>query len=240
MGQHSQHTYLYSPCYSSGTTLTLPTPRITPLTNSLYYELVVMPIGINGCTVGQCATQSGFMQTNFDPLSLVSYTTSSIASSSALTYQSLYLYEGAYMVGLSSVYYLSTQVSVTTNSLYIAFVLNFTDSVSYPSHMIEMTFWDIDFGAFSGYSYGDELPCQLGSMFTQITGRTAPRCIMNYLDSANNIMKIRIENFGPVVSGIHTVSFDNYMLPSLSGWAEKSQKFDLAISFYYPGNNTRY
>jgi hypothetical protein len=198
-----------------------------------------MPIGISGCTAGFCATQSGFMQTNFDPVSLVSYTSNSAAASTALTYQSLYLYEGPYMVGLSSVYVLSTEVSVA-NSLYIAFILNFTDSVSFPSHLIEMTFWDIDFSAFSGYNAGDELPCQLGSMFTQIVGRAAPRCILNYLDSVNNIMKIKIESFGPVTSGIHTVSFDNYVLPSLAGWAEKTRKFDLAISFYYPGNNTRY
>lgn len=239
MGQQTQNTYLSSPCYSSGTLLTLPTPRISPLTNTNYYELIVMPIGISGCTAGQCATQSGFMQSNFDPISLVSYTTSATSSVSALTFNSLFTYEGPYMVGLSSVYILSTQASVTT-SLFINFVLNFTDSVSFPSHMIEMTLWDIDIAAFPSYSMGQDIMCQLGSMFTTINGRGAPRCIVNYVDSLNNVLKIRIENFGPVTSGIHSVSFDNYVLPTLAGWPEKSQKFDMAISFYYPGNNTRY
>jgi hypothetical protein len=199
-----------------------------------------MPIGISSCTAGTCATQSGFMQPiNFDPISLITFSSNSLSSASAVTYQKLYLYEGQYMIGLSSVYILSTQASVTT-SLYMSLVLNFTDTVSFPDHMLEMTFWDIALTSFPSYTVGQEIPCQLGSMFTQIIGRAAPRCLLNYVDSINNIMKVRIESFGPVTSGTYTVSFDNYVLPSLSGWSEKSQKFDLSISFYYPLNNTRY
>lgn len=240
MLQDTQNVHLYAPCSGSGTTLTVYTPRVTPLTLTNFYELVVMPIGLTGCVSGTCATQSGFMQpTNYDEIKLTSFTGNTASTSSALSYQKLYLYEGQYKIGLTSVYVLSTELSIT-NSLYISFYLNFTDAVSFPDHMIEMTFWDIDLTAFPGYTVGQEIPCQLGSMFAQITGRAAPRCVVGYLDSTNNILKVRIDNFGPVTLGIHTVSFDNYVLPALTGYSEKSQKFDLSISMYYPASNTRY
>jgi hypothetical protein len=57
--------------------------------------------------------------------------------------------------------------------------------------------------------------------------------MLNYFDLISNIIKFRIETFGPVTSGTHITSFDNYVLPSLSSWSKKSQKFDLSISFYY-------
>lgn len=217
MTQQTKSVYLYAPCTSSGSTLYISTPRVTPLVDSKYYELVVQPIGIAGCTAGTCATQSGFMQpTNFDPVMLVSSPSTNVYS--AGTYQKLYLYEGQYNIVLSSIYVLSTQASVTS-SLYLSFVLNFTDAVSYPSHYLELIFWDIDFAAFPGYSVGQEVPCQLGSMYAQVSGRTAPRCILAYQDSVNDIIKVRISHFGPVVSGVFTVSLDDFVLPSLAGYA---------------------
>lgn len=136
MLQDTQNVHLYAPCSASGTTLTIATPRVTPIILANFYELVVMPIGLTGCVAGTCATQSGFMQPiNYDEIKLTSFTGSTSSTSSALSYQKLYQYEGQYKIGLTSVYVLSTELSIT-NSLYISFYLNFTDTSSFPDHMI--------------------------------------------------------------------------------------------------------
>jgi hypothetical protein len=82
--------------------------------------------------------------------------------------------------------------------------------------------------------------CQLGGMFVQVAGRTAPRCTLTYQDSKNNVIKVRISHFGAVTSGVHTVSIDDFKLPGLAGYPEKSRKFDVSISYYNPSTNTRY
>jgi hypothetical protein len=54
-------------CLASGTTLTVYPPVSLSIDTSSYWELIMMPIGINavGCGLYGCNSQSGFSQTNF-------------------------------------------------------------------------------------------------------------------------------------------------------------------------------
>jgi hypothetical protein len=53
---------------SSGTTLTVYPPLTASISYSNFYELIIMPIGIDPtrCTAVGCSSQSGFLQAGFD------------------------------------------------------------------------------------------------------------------------------------------------------------------------------
>lgn len=70
--------------------------------------------------------------------------------------------------------------------------------------------------------------CSLGSMFTQITGRTAPRCTLTDQDSSDNVIKVRIIQFGALTSRVHTVSIDDFRLQGLPHYPEKGRKLLLS------------
>ncbi len=55
-------------------------PKSMPINSAYYYELVIMPIGINlaGCTAGGCASQSGFQQVNFESFNIIVYSNPAI------------------------------------------------------------------------------------------------------------------------------------------------------------------
>jgi hypothetical protein len=41
------------------------------------------------------------------------------------------------------------------------------------------------------------------------------------------VIKVRIIQFGALTSGVHTVSIDDFRLPGLAHYPEKSRKFDV-------------
>lgn len=52
----------------SSTTLKVYPPRSHDISASNFYELIIMPIGIDGpgCSALKCASQAGFQQQNFE------------------------------------------------------------------------------------------------------------------------------------------------------------------------------
>ena len=83
-------------CTSSSTNLEIIPPRSMSISSSNYYELIVMPIGINpaGCSLLGCASQSGFQHTNFEAINFLAY--SATITSPAIVngqYYNLYKYQ---------------------------------------------------------------------------------------------------------------------------------------------------
>lgn len=56
-------------------------------------------------------------------------------------------------------------------SLYISFITDITSTTNFPSHYIEIIFWDLKILDFAPYTDGDAVPCQLSSTFKSVTGR---------------------------------------------------------------------
>ena len=113
MDQGSEYVEMKAHSYSvSGTTLTIVPPRSMSISSSYYYELVVMPIGINtaGCSAGGCASQSGFQQTNFEAINFLAYSsTNSPPTLLNSQYQMLYEDKGPDMIGLQELYVLCAE-----------------------------------------------------------------------------------------------------------------------------------
>lgn len=73
MMQQTQRTvYRTSNCWSSSTTIYVTPPSTLTIGANVYYELVLLPLGMNNCAQG-CVTQSGYHQTNFDQINLIAY-----------------------------------------------------------------------------------------------------------------------------------------------------------------------
>lgn len=68
-----------------------------------YYELIVMPLGINaaGCTALGCASQSGFQQVNFDTVNMIAYANPVGPSVSTQQVQRMYKYDGPSKIALN-------------------------------------------------------------------------------------------------------------------------------------------
>ena len=93
----------------SGSQLDIIPPRSMSISSSYYYELVIMPIGIDatGCAALGCASQSGFQQTNFETINFIAYTASGptpVLLNNQI--QNMYKYEGAALIGLQEIYVL--------------------------------------------------------------------------------------------------------------------------------------
>lgn len=176
MSQQTQRNiYKSASCTSSVTTIYVTPPKSLTLTSGIYYELVMMPVGINaaGCTAYGCVTQSGYQQTNFDSISFIAY---NYYSTGPICQQvnRLFSYEGPSYIGLQQIYILTTQPTIT--SLYLAINILFTSSYNYPNHYLEITLFDLKIAAFPGYSIGDIIPCQLSSNFLNVSARQTPQC----------------------------------------------------------------
>jgi hypothetical protein len=46
--------------------------------------------------------------------------------------------------------------------------------------------------SFTGYSNNDIIPCQLSSNFPSINNRQLPQCRLGFVETTNNILKVRI------------------------------------------------
>jgi hypothetical protein len=193
MMQKTQRKVYKASSYSvSGSSLTIYPPSFMDPTTSTYYELVIMPLDISGagCSAQGCATQSGFQQLNFDLINLIAYSTSNSNSPFNQQVNKLYSYEGTNAIGLQQIYFLTVQP--ITTSIYLSMNLNFTSSHVFPNHYLEIVFYDLQQTAFTGYSTGSIIPCQLSSNFVSIGGRQGPQCRVASADSLNNYVKIRI------------------------------------------------
>lgn len=163
---------------SSGTTLNIYPPKSHTISNSYYYELEIMPIGItwSSCTSSGCATQSGFRQTNFDTVNFIAYSNSGTPTVVNQQVERLYEYEGGSKIALEQIFILCAEPTET--SLYLKFDLNFTSSNDYPTHYLEFIFWDLTETAFTGYDKNDQIPCQLSDNFLSISNRDPPTCLL--------------------------------------------------------------
>lgn len=152
----------------------------------------MMPLSINaaGCTAYGCVTQSGYQQLNFDFVNFIAY--NNINSPGVISQQvnRVYNYEGSYYIGLQHIYVLCTQPVLT--SIYLSININFTSNYNFPSHYLEVTFYDLQITAFVGYSIGGIIPCQLSSNFLSITNRQAPQCRVVMADLLNSFVTVRI------------------------------------------------
>lgn len=98
LAQETEYTEAYADSYSvSGSTLSMVVPKSMTINSAYYYELTIMPIGINaaGCTAGGCASQSGFQQVNFESFNMIAYANPAVGPSVAnQQVQMLYKYDG--------------------------------------------------------------------------------------------------------------------------------------------------
>ena len=223
---------------SSGTTLNIYPPKSHTLTTSYYYELEIMPIGIqwSSCQSSGCVTQSGFRQTNFDTISFLTYSNSGTPTLVNQQYQRLYEYEGTKKISLEEIYVLCAEPTET--SLYFKFNLNFTSANEYPEHYLEFIFWDLTDAAFTGYNKNDQIPCQLSDNFASISNREAPNCILAEADNVNGFIKVRLINIGTITNGLHWMTLDDITLPSPTS-SDNTNKFDMSIR-YMGASNVKY
>lgn len=232
MLQQTQRTvYRTGSCTSSGTTLTVVPPAPLTLVPSVYYELVIMPLNINaaGCAAHGCVTQSGYQQLNFDPVTFVAYNHWGSPSIISQQVNRVYNYEGSSFIGLQQIYVLCTQPTIT--SIYLSININFTSSNSFPTHYLEITFFDLKITAFPGYSIGDIIPCQLSTNFLSISARQQPQCRVVSADNINTFVTVRIENFGFLSPQTYWVTLDDIVLPTPTPTVNNNNKFDIAISY---------
>jgi hypothetical protein len=120
----------------------------------------------------------------------------------------------------------------------VSFNLNFASALEFPNHYIELTFYQLSVSAFSGYSVGDIIPCQLSDAFVSINNRVSPQCRLS-ASTLNYEIVVIIENFGAITVGTYWVSLDDFTLPSITA-ADNTEAFDIAIGFYQPSNNLKY
>ena len=222
----------------SGSQLRVYPPLSHTISSSNYYEMIVMPIGISagGCTAFGCASQSGFQQQNFEEINLIAYSAETTPTIINQQVQKVYAYEGTSKISLQEIYVLCAQSEET--SLYFRFNLNFTSAYDYPSHYLEFILWDLTASNFPGYSYNDEIPCQLSPNFVSLSNREEPTCILAEADDLQGFAKVRVINIGTITTGMHWMSLDDITLPD-PNVNSKTEKFDMSIRYVGP-SNTRY
>lgn len=234
MMQQTQRTiYRTSSCTSSSTTIYVTPPSTLTLATSVYYELVLLPLGMSSCS-GGCVTQSGYHQTNFDQINLIAY--SNINTGPGIIAQQvnkLYAYEGSSFIGLQQIYILCTEPRIT--SLHISMNINFTSSNNFPNHYLEITLYELGIAQFPSFTIGSIFPCQLSSNFIAISNRQLPQCRVVSGDLLNSFVTVRIENIGFLSPQIYWVSLDDILLPN-PGQSDNNKKFDIAIAYYGPSN----
>lgn len=153
-----------------------------------------MPLVINptGCGLyNLCVTQSGYQQLNYDTVNFALYNNYNSPSIIAQQVNKVYNYEGSSFIGLQQIYVLSTQPAITT-SIHLSININFTSSNNFPSHYLEITFFDLKIAAFSGFSVGSIVPCQLSPNFLSVNARQSPQCRVVQMEYLNGYVGIRI------------------------------------------------
>ena len=191
MMQQTERKIYKAKCTSSSTTIYVTPPPTLTLNSGSYYELVMMPLNINTCG-GGCPTQSGYLQTNFDNINMIAYNNINTSPPGIIgqQIQKLYAYEGASYIGLQHIYVLCVQPRIT--SVYLSININFTSSNYFPSHYLEITLFDMSISAFSGFSVGSIVPCQLSSNFVAVSGRQSQQCRVVSADLLNGFIRVRI------------------------------------------------
>ena len=195
----------------------------------------MMPLNINSgiCTANGCPSQSGYLQANFDTANIIVYSNRFSAGIVAQQIQKLYAYEGASYIGLQFIYVLCVQPRIT--SIYLSININFTSSNNFPSHYLEITLFDLSISSFSGFSVGSIIPCQLSSNFVAVSGRQNPQCRVVSANMLNNVIRVRIENIGPLSPQTYWVTLDDIILPTPTQ-SDNNNKFDISIAYFGPSN----
>ena len=235
MQQTERTIYRTRSCTASGTSITAYPAYTLTISTSNYYELVMMPLGINsaGCSALGCVTMSGYQQTNFDNTNFIAYSNINTPSVIAQQVQRIYSYEGSKMLGLQHIYVLTTEPTET--SLYLSINVNFTSSNNFPTHYLEVILYDLTIAAFPGKAVGDIVPCQLSPAFNSVNARVAPQCRVVKHNKINGYIAVRIENIGFLSQQVYWVSLDDITFPSPTQ-TDNNQKFDIGISYYGPSN----
>lgn len=65
-----------------------------------------------------------------------------------------------------------------------------------------------------------------------VIGTQKPNCVVTYADKLHEVIKIRVENFKVTAAATFKLSFDDFILPSVTGLLQQSNTFSVCMAYW--------